>query len=143
MAEKEYTIRLNNLVRIPRTRYANKVVFAVKQFARKHTHAENKDICISSDVNAAIWERGMNHKISKLNVVLRKKDRNVWVFTPNGNDLKEFEKAKTPAKKKEAKGTDKKETTKKGKEEKTENAEKSEKKESKAAESKAPATEKK
>jgi ribosomal protein L31E len=103
MAEKEYVIRYNDAVRIPRTRFANKVLQATRAFVKKHTHANNGDIRISADVNAAIWERGMNHKLNKLNVVIRKKDGNVWVFTPEGKDLKAFEKAATPTKKKETK----------------------------------------
>jgi len=111
MAEKEYVIRYNDAVRIPRTRFANKVLQATRAFVKKHTHAANENIRISSDVNEAIWERGMNHKLNKLNVVIRKKDGNVWVFTPQGKDLKAFEKSATPPKKKEAKATAKTEVT--------------------------------
>jgi ribosomal protein L31E len=113
MAEKEYVIRYNDAVRIPRTRFANKVLQATRAFVKKHTHANNGDIRISADVNAAIWERGMNHKLNKLNVVIRKKDGNVWVFTPEGKDLKAFEKAATPTKKKETKAAKTEATTEK------------------------------
>ncbi len=111
MAEKEYVIRYNDAVRIPRTRFANKVLQATRAFVKKHTHADNANIRISADVNAAIWARGMNHKLNKLNVVIRKKDGNVWVFIPEGNDLKTFEKAAAPPKKKETKASAKTETT--------------------------------
>lgn len=109
MAEKEYTIRFNDTVRIPRTRFANKVVQATKAFVKKHTHADPQNIRLSADVNAVIWARGMNHKLNKMNIVLRKKDTQVWVFTPEGNDLKAFEKAGSPPKKREAKAAEKKE----------------------------------
>lgn len=109
MAEKEYVIRYNDAVRIPRTRFANKVLQATRAFVKKHTHADNENIRISADVNAAIWARGMNHKLNKLNVVIRKKADQVWVFTPEGNDLKNFEKAGAPPKKREAKAAEKKE----------------------------------
>lgn len=111
MAEKEYVIRYNDAVRIPRTRFANKVLQATRAFVKKHTHATYENIRISADVNAAIWARGMNHKLNKLNVVIRKKGETVWVFTPEGNDLKTFEKAVAPAKKKEAKAEKKTEVT--------------------------------
>lgn len=104
MNNNEYTIHFNNIVRIPRTRFANKTVVAVKNFVKKHTHAETKNIRVSNDVNEAIWERGMNQKLLRLNVVLRKKEELVYVFTPAGKDLKAFEKAGAPVKvKKEAK----------------------------------------
>lgn len=109
MAEKEYTIRFNDTVRIPRTRFANKVLQAMRRFVTKHTHAEHKNIRVSNDVNAVVFGRGMNHKLNKMNVVLRKKDDQVWVFTPEGNDLKNFDKAGSPPKKREAKAAEKKE----------------------------------
>lgn len=104
MANNEHTIHFNNIVRIPRTRFANKTVTAVKNYVKKHTHAETKNIRVSNDVNEAIWERGMNQKLLRLNVVIRKKEDKVYVFTPAGKDLKAFEKASAPVKvKKEVK----------------------------------------
>ncbi len=99
MADKEHIIRMNGLVRIPRTRYANKALLAIKVFARKHTHAAMDDIRVSSDVNHTIWKQGKQKKVGKFSVVLKKKDNTVWVFTPEGNDLKAFEKQGAPAKK--------------------------------------------
>ncbi|MFH0969937.1 MAG: hypothetical protein V1776_00535 [Candidatus Diapherotrites archaeon] len=137
MAEKEYLIRMNNLVRIPRTRYANKTIEAVKKFARKHSHAELKDVQLSHDVNETIWKRGMNTKTNKLVIVLRKKEKKLWVFTPNGNDLKNFEKNKASEKKKEEKKEtkavpkkteEKKTNEEKPKKEKTDNVKVEEKK---------------
>ncbi|MEK6902127.1 MAG: hypothetical protein AABX02_00870 [archaeon] len=98
MANNEHTIHFNNIVRIPRTRFASKTVTAVKNFAKKHTHAPVKNIRVSNDVNEAIWERGMNQKLLRLNVVIRKKENLVYVFTPAGKDLKAFEKATAPVK---------------------------------------------
>ncbi len=148
MAEKEYTIHLNNIVRIPQTRFANKVIYAVKKFAQKHTHSEFDAIRLSNDVNEAIWERGKNYKINRLNVVLRKKDKEMWVFAPNGKDLKEFEKKtieQAKATKKETKTRPKKEESKTmdektGETKKTNNQEitKKETKQQKKAEEKTP-----
>lgn len=103
MAEQEYTIHLNNVVRIPRTRYANKVVFAIREFVKKHTHAKHENIRLSNDVNQEAWARGLNFKINRINVVLRKRDDKVYVFTPSGKDLKAFEKTGADTKKKDAK----------------------------------------
>lgn len=97
----EHIIHLNNVVRIPNTRKANRAIFAIKQYTNKHTHAGMKNIHISNDVNELVWARGKNHKINKLKVVFRKKDDQTYVFTPEGKDLKAFEKPakEAPAKK--------------------------------------------
>lgn len=97
----EHIIHLNNVVRIPNTRKANRAIFAIKQYVQKHTHAGMDNIRISNDVNEVVWARGMNHKVNKLAVVWRKKEDQVYVFTPAGKDLKAFEKPakEAPAKK--------------------------------------------
>lgn len=104
----EHIIHLNNVVRIPNTRKANRAIFAIKQYTQKHTHAGMKNIHVSNDVNELVWARGKNHKINRLKVVFRKKDDRTYVFTPEGKDLKAFDK---PAKDTAAKKTEKKETT--------------------------------
>lgn len=102
----EHIIHLNNVVRIPNTRKANRAIFAIKQYTQKHTHAGMKNIHVSNDVNELVWARGKNHKINKLKVVFRKKDDQTYVFTPDGKDLKAFDKpAKDAAKKAEKKET--------------------------------------
>ena len=115
----EHIIHLNNVVRIPNTRKANRAIFAIKQYAQKHTHAHMDNIRVSNDVNEMVWARGMNHKINKLTVVFRKKDDQVYVFTPAGKDLKAFDKTgkepttkKTSSTKEAAKTADAKETEK-------------------------------
>jgi len=105
----EHIIHLNNVVRIPNTRKANRAIFAIKQYTNKHTHAGMKNIHISNDVNELVWARGKNHKINKLKVVFRKKDDQTFVFTPEGKDLKAFEK---PAKEATAKKAPAKEAAK-------------------------------
>lgn len=105
----EHIIHLNNVVRIPNTRKANRAIFAIKQYANKHTHAGMKNIHISNDVNELVWARGKNHKINKLKVVFRKKDELTYVFTPEGKDLKTFDK---PAKEATAKKAPAKEAAK-------------------------------
>ena len=115
--KEEHTIRLNNLVRIPRTRYANKVVFAVKNYIKKHTRAGDENIRLSADVNHAIWARGKQVKVSRLDVVLKKKDHLVYAFMKDGDDLKAFVSKGTPAKKEGKEAKPKAETsseTKKG-----------------------------
>lgn len=101
----EHIIHLNNVVRIPNTRKANRAIFAIKQYAQKHTHAGMKNIHVSNDVNELVWAQGKNHKINKLKVVLRKKDDKTFVFTPEGKDLKAFDKPakESPTKKNEKK----------------------------------------
>ena len=106
----EHTIHLNNVVRTPRTRKANRALFAIRQFVRKHTHVRPEEIRLAAEVNEAVWERGMNHKINRLNVVLRKKDGLVHVFTPNSESLKQFEKVETKTKEKTTKKTAETET---------------------------------
>jgi ribosomal protein L31E len=105
----EHIIRLNNVVRTPNTRKANRAIFAIKQYVNKHTHAGMDNIRISNDVNEIVWARGMNHKVNKLSVIWKKKEDQVYVFTPQGKDLKAFEKpAKETSTKKQAES---KETT--------------------------------
>ncbi|MBM3282511.1 MAG: hypothetical protein FJY86_04200 [Candidatus Diapherotrites archaeon] len=105
----EHIIHLNNVVRIPNTRKANRAIFAIKQYVNKHTHAGMDNIRISNDVNQVVWARGMNHKVNKLSVVWKKKEDQVYVFTPQGKDLKAFEK---PAKETTTKkATESKETS--------------------------------
>lgn len=103
----EHIIHLNNVVRIPNTRKANRAIFAIKQYAQKHTHAGMKNIHVSNDVNEMVWARGKNHKINRIKVVFRKKEDMTYVFTPEGKDLKAFDKPKEAT----AKKTDKKEAT--------------------------------
>lgn len=116
--KEEHTIRLNNMVRIPRTRYANKVVFAVKNYIKKHTRAADENIRLSADVNHAIWARGKQVKVSRLDVVLKKKDSLVYAFMKDGKDLKDFLAKDQPAKKEAKKETkpkaEAKETKKEG-----------------------------
>ncbi|MDP2665953.1 MAG: hypothetical protein Q8P05_00405 [Candidatus Diapherotrites archaeon] len=106
--KEDHTIRLNNAVRIPRTRYANKVVFAVRNYITKHTRAPAKDIRLSPDLNHAIWARGKNVKVPRLEVVLKKKETMVYAFLKGGKDLQEYvakeQAAAKEAKKAEAKG---------------------------------------
>jgi ribosomal protein L31E len=104
----EHIIHLNNVVRIPNTRKANRAIFAIKQYAQKHTHAGMKNIHVSNDVNELVWAQGKNHKINKLKVVLRKKDDMAFVFTPEGKDLKAFDK---PTKETTPKKSEKKDAT--------------------------------
>lgn len=114
MADQQYTIHLNNVVRTPSTRKANRAIFAIKQFVQKHTHAKKENIHISNDVNEVVWARGKEHKINRMEIVLRTKEGKVHVFAPNGKDLKTFEAKGMPTKgKKEAKADEKKGDAKK------------------------------
>ncbi len=109
----EHIIRFNNVVRIPNTRKANRAIFAIKNYTTKHTHAKADKIHLSNDVNEMVWERGKNHKINRLKVVFRKKEDVVYVFTPEGNDLKNFDKVgKEPTPKTKAPAVKKETTTK-------------------------------
>ena len=141
MADQQYTIHLNNVVRTPSTRKANRAIFAIKQFVQKHTHAKKGDIHISNDINEVVWARGKEHKINRLEVVLRTKEGKVHVFSPAGKDLKAFEGKAAPAKgKKEAKTAEKKDEKKIALEKAVKDAMKETP--AKAAESKAPAAKK-
>lgn len=111
--QENHTIHLNNMVRIPRTRFANKVLYAVKNYVKKHTRAAEKNIRISNEVNAAIFARGIQHKLNSIDVAFKKKEDLLYVFLQNGKELKAFtEKAKPVEKKgaakKEAKAEEKK-----------------------------------
>jgi ribosomal protein L31E len=103
--QENHTIHLNNMVRIPRTRFANKVLYAVKNYVKKHTRAEDKNIRISNEVNAAIYARGKQHKLNRIDVAFKKKEDLLYVFLQNGAELKAFntEKTKTAEKKTPAK----------------------------------------
>ncbi len=142
--QETYKVRLNNMVRIPQTRFANKVVFALKQFVRKHTRAKDANIRFSNEVNAKIWERGMNYKLNSIDILLKKKEDMIYVFLKDGKEAAAFDskqKAGTKTAKKEApaKAEGKKETPAKAETKTTPVA----KKESAEAKTVTPATEKK
>ena len=100
--QENHTIHLNNMVRIPRTRFANRIIFAIKGFARKHTRVENKNMRISNEVNQAIYARGIQHKLNRIDVAFKKKDNLLYIFLQNGKELKAFNAEKTKATDKKA-----------------------------------------
>jgi ribosomal protein L31E len=106
---ENHTIHLNNMVRIPRTRFANKVLFAVRNYVKKHTRAEEANIRISNEVNAAIYARGIQHKLNKIDVAFKKKDDLLYVFLQNGKELKAFNEKATKKDEKKEKAVAKKE----------------------------------
>lgn len=112
--QENHTIHLNNMVRIPRTRFANRIIFAIKGFARKHTRVENKNMRISNEVNEAIYARGIQHKLNRIDVAFKKKDDLLYIFLQGGKELKAFsaEKTKTTDKKAPAKKEAKADSTK-------------------------------
>ena len=118
--QENHTIHLNNMVRIPRTRFANKVLYAVKNYVKKHTRAANDNIRISNEVNEAIYARGKQHKLNRINVAFKKKEDLLYVFLQNGKELKAFNEkgAKASAAKTGAKKEAKAETKTAAKEEK-------------------------
>ncbi len=98
--QENHTIHLNNMVRIPRTRFANKVLYAVKNYVKKHTRAADKNIRISNEVNAAIFARGIQHKLNHIDVAFKKKEDLLYVFLQNGKELKAFTEKAKPVEKK-------------------------------------------
>lgn len=118
---ENHTIHLNNMVRIPRTRFANKILQAVRGYVKKHTRAEDKNIRISNEVNEAIYARGIQHKLNHIEVAFKKKDELLYVFLQNGKELKAFNEKTIKATEKKT-ATAKKETKATAKEEKKENA---------------------
>ena len=117
---ENHTIHLNNMVRIPRTRFANKILQAVRGYVKKHTRAEDKNIRISNEVNEAIYARGIQHKLNHIEVAFKKKEELLYVFLQNGKELKAFNEKATKTTEKKA-TTAKKETKTTAKEEKKEN----------------------
>jgi ribosomal protein L31E len=110
--QENYTIRLNNKVRTPRTRRANRVIFAIREFVKKHTHKNDKNILISNEVNNLVWSRGKKFKINKINIALQKKEENIYVFLKEGKELDQFKKEQKASKPKEEKKETKKEKPK-------------------------------
>ncbi|MFA4907757.1 MAG: 50S ribosomal protein L31e [archaeon] len=122
----EYVIPLRQAFNTPRSRRADKAIFLIREFVKKHTRANAKDIAISNEVNEFVWKQSKFTIPRRVDAVLKKDGSRVTVFIKGG---KEIEAVKAKAEEKEKKG--KKEAKPKkedGKAEKTEKDGKSEKK---------------
>jgi len=114
----EYVIPLRQAFNTPRSRRADKAIFLIREFVKKHTRAGPKDIAISNEVNEFVWKQSKFTIPRKVDAVLKKDGSRVTVFLKGG---KEIEAVKAKAEEKEKKGKKEAKPKKEGKkEEKTE-----------------------
>ncbi len=111
--QRLYTIPLTDAWKVPYKRRAKKAVSIIQKFAERHMKADPKNVRVGTQLNEAIWARGIKFPPRKVKVqvvpqeidVKGKKSTNVWVEL-EGVKL-ELEKKKTEApKKKEEKKTE-------------------------------------
>ena len=118
--EREFTVGLQPVYKIPRPRRANKAISLLKNFAFKHFRTKKEDVLISNKVNETIWERGREHIPRKIDIKIIYVDGKANIF---------LKKEKVKAKKEEKK--EEKKPEKKTAEEKQAEEEKEKKKEDK------------
>jgi len=119
--ERHFIVGLQDLLKCPRPKRANKAVYLLKRFAYKHFRIKAEDVLISNKVNEFLWKNGREK-------VPRKVSIKVVVVDNKANIFLRGEKVK--AKKEEKKREEKKEEKLTG-EEKAAVAEKQKKKEEK------------
>lgn len=120
----EYVIPLRQAFNTPRTRRADKAIFLIREFVKKHTRVPEKDIAISNEVNQLVWKQSRTNIPRKIDAVLKREDKRIFVFLKNGKEMAlRAPKVEAPKEKK-----------KKGKEAKEKKEEKKEKAEGKPGE---------
>jgi ribosomal protein L31E len=108
MVERFFTVPLQKSFKTSRFKRANKAVFLLKEFVRKHKRVGFNDIIISREVNEAIWSKGMQGIPRKIEVQLIEEEGKVRVFLKDSRELKKVEKKeKKPLKKEEVKKEEK------------------------------------
>ena len=98
--EREYTIPLRGAWKGSRTDRAEKAIRVIRQFAKRHM--KSSEIKIDSEVNQAVWSRGIQKPPRKIRVLMKKdKDDLVTVLLPGlpAEEEKEDKKEKKDEKK--------------------------------------------
>lgn len=73
--ERVYTIPLRRVVVTPRHRRAKRAINIIREFAIKHTKAE--EVRISAEVNERIWERGIEAPPRRITVKIVKNEEGI------------------------------------------------------------------
>jgi large subunit ribosomal protein L31e len=108
-----YTIPLTDAWKVPYKRRAKKAVALIQKFAERHMKADPKNVRVGTQLNEAIWARGIKFPPRKVKVqavpqeidVKGKKSINVWIEL-EGVKLELEKKKKEAPKKKEEKKTE-------------------------------------
>ena len=105
-----YTIPLTDAWKVPYKRRAKKAVALIQKFAVRHMKADPKNVRVGTQLNEALWARGIKYPPRKVKVqavpqeidVKGKKSVNVWIEL-EGVKLELDKKKKEAPKKKEEK----------------------------------------
>ena len=109
----EYVIPLRQAFNTPRSRRADKAIFLIREFVKKHTRAAEKDIAISNEVNQYVWKQSRSSIPRKIDAVLRREDKRVFVFLKGGKEIElRTAKVEEPKEKKKKEAKPKKEEKK-------------------------------
>lgn len=113
----EYVIPLRQAFNTPRTRRADKAIFLIREFVKKHTRAAEKDIAISNEVNQLVWKQSRTNIPRKIDAVLKRDNKRIFVFLKGGKemDLKTVKAEEPKDKKKKDKDAKQKKEEKPGK----------------------------
>ena len=111
--QRLYTIPLTDAWKVPYKRRAKKAVALIQKFAERHMKADPKNVRVGTQLNEAIWARGIKFPPRKVKVqavpqeidVKGKKSTNVWIEL-EGVKLELEKKKKEAPKKKEEKKTE-------------------------------------
>ncbi len=85
--QRLYTIPLTDAWKVPYKRRAKKAVALIQKFAERHMKADPKNVRVGTQLNEAIWARGIKFPPRKVKVqaipqeidVKGKKSTNVWI----------------------------------------------------------------
>ena len=108
--QRLYTIPLTDAWKVPYKRRAKKAVALIQKFAVRHMKADPKNVRVGTQLNEALWARGIKYPPRKVKVqavpqeidVKGKKSTNVWIEL-EGVKLELDKKKKEAPKKKEEK----------------------------------------
>ena len=106
-----YTIPLTDAWKVPYKRRAKKAVALIQKFAERHMKADPKNVRVGTQLNEAIWSRGIKFPPRKVKVqavpqeidVKGKKSTKVWIELEGVKLELEKKKKEAPKKKEEKK----------------------------------------
>jgi len=109
--QRLYTIPLTDAWKVPYKRRAKKAVALIQKFAERHMKADPKNVRVGTQLNEAIWARGIKFPPRKVKVqavpqeidVKGKKSTKVWIELEGVKLEIEKKKKEAPKKKEQAK----------------------------------------
>ena len=94
MPKDNYIISLKGVYdNKPRTRRANYAIREIYRFLKKHTRKNKDSIIISTEVNNFIWKNSIQRPPRKIEISLKFKDNEVFVFLKDSQNFKDFGKS--------------------------------------------------